>query len=98
MPPTEIDHQELVRDGDEYGVGVDEGLLVDAADALQVADIERILSAAIARVCSARSAPISMPTSIVVVLDSIAAARTALSDAVVPGAPCPRPWRAGDCR
>src|SRR5246127_1000584 len=32
------------------GVGVDEGLLVDAADALQIADVERILSAAIARV------------------------------------------------
>ncbi len=32
------------------GVGVDEGSLVDAADALQVADVERILGAAIARV------------------------------------------------
>ena len=32
------------------GVGVDGGLLVDAADALQVADVEGILGAAIARV------------------------------------------------
>jgi hypothetical protein len=31
------------------GVGVDEGLLIDAPNALQVADIERILGAAIAR-------------------------------------------------
>ena len=31
------------------GVGVDEGLLVDAANTLQIADIERILGAAIAR-------------------------------------------------
>ena len=31
------------------GVGIDEGLLVDAANALQIADIERILGAAIAR-------------------------------------------------
>src|SRR5262249_41376365 len=29
------------------GVGVDEGLLVDASHALQIADIERILSAAV---------------------------------------------------
>jgi hypothetical protein len=33
----------------DLGVGVDEGLLVDAADALQRADVERILRAAIAR-------------------------------------------------
>ena len=32
----------------DLGVGVDEGLLVDAADALQRADIERVLRAAIA--------------------------------------------------
>ena len=32
------------------GVGVNEGLLVDAADALQIANIERILGTAIARV------------------------------------------------
>src|SRR5437016_6506139 len=32
------------------GVGVDEGLLVDAADALQIADVECILGTAIARV------------------------------------------------
>jgi len=31
------------------GVGIDESLLVDAANTLQIADIERILSAAIAR-------------------------------------------------
>ena len=31
------------------GVGVDEGLLVDAAHALQIANIERILGAAVAR-------------------------------------------------
>ena len=38
LPPTEIDHQELVRDGDEQRPrGRYEGLLVDAADALQVA-------------------------------------------------------------
>jgi len=45
--------------GRRFGVGVDEGLLVDAADALQVADVERILSAAIARALQAepRSAP-----------------------------------------
>ena len=29
-------------------IGIDEGLLVDAANALQIADIERILGAAIA--------------------------------------------------
>ena len=56
--------------------------MVDAADALQVADIEGVLGAAIAG-GSARSAPISMPTSMLVVLDSIAAARPALSGAVV---------------
>ena len=33
----------------DLGVGVDEGLLVDAADPLHVADVERILGAAIAR-------------------------------------------------
>jgi hypothetical protein len=32
------------------GVGIDEGLLVDAANALQIADIECILSTAITRV------------------------------------------------
>ena len=31
------------------GVGVDEGLLVDASNTLQVADIERILGAAVTR-------------------------------------------------
>src|SRR3984957_13470314 len=33
----------------DLGIGVDEGLLVDAADPLHVADVERILGAAIAR-------------------------------------------------
>ena len=34
---------------DDLGIGVDEGLLVDAADALHVADVESVLRAAIAR-------------------------------------------------
>ena len=33
----------------DLGVGIDEGLLVDAPNSLQIADIERILGAAIAR-------------------------------------------------
>src|SRR5262249_6136931 len=33
----------------DLGIGVDEGLLVDPSDPLQVADVERVLSAAIAR-------------------------------------------------
>ena len=32
----------------DLGVGIDEGLLVDAPNSLQIADIERILGAAIA--------------------------------------------------
>ena len=36
-------------DEGDLGVGVDEGLLIDAADPLHVADIERVLGAAIAR-------------------------------------------------
>ena len=36
----------------DLGVGVDKGLLVDAADPLHVADVERILGAAIARTLS----------------------------------------------
>ena len=32
-----------------FGIGVDEGLLIDSSDAFQVADIERVLGAAIAR-------------------------------------------------
>ena len=44
--PAPVEHQGLVRDGTSDGVGVDEGLLVDAADALQVADMGRVISAA----------------------------------------------------
>ena len=33
----------------DLGMGIDERLLVDPADALQIADIERVLGAAIAR-------------------------------------------------
>ena len=37
-------------DASDLRIGIDEGLLVDAANALQIADMERILGAAIARV------------------------------------------------
>src|SRR4029453_7793221 len=47
----------VVELGKAYlGVGVDEGLLVDAANALQIADIERILGAAITG-CSLSNSP-----------------------------------------
>ena len=35
--------------GGYLGVGVDEGLLIDPTDALEIADVERVLGTAIAR-------------------------------------------------
>ena len=43
-PPRSRNHEQTAQ-----GVGIDEGLLVDAPNSLQIADIERILGAAIAR-------------------------------------------------
>ena len=42
--PAPVEHQELVRDGTSDGVGVDEGLLVDAAALLRTKPPSRILT------------------------------------------------------
>src|SRR6516165_1166994 len=50
-------HLAVIELGKAYlGIGVDEGLLVDASNALQVADIERILGAAVPG-CSLSNSP-----------------------------------------
>ena len=56
LPPTEIDHQGLVREVGEHEKRDEERLPVDVADALQVADIGRVIFAA--RHCGSALKPV----------------------------------------